>query len=506
MTAKLLLGPPGCGKTHALIEIVRDALDRNVPPESIGFMSFTKKAVDEAATRAGKAFNLGPSQMPYFKTLHALGFMQLGMRRGDVMGKDDWAAISDELGIETIGPATDAAGVTEYLPSGRTLGDQHLRVLERAKLRGVSLEQEFSETNNYRLDWTTIQRLERILKEYRAQLGKATFLDMLQELLESGNFPRLRLLIVDEAQDLAPLQWDIVHELAKRADEVYFAGDDDQAIHRWAGVDVKRFLTCTEDVKVLDQSYRLPKTVFDLSNEIVQRIHTRMPKEYKPTDEVGAVAYHRHEWDLPLEQGSWTLMARTNQLVKAWAETLRTDGFLFSVNGTSSLPADIRKAMKAWTALQGNRAISLAEVKALAQKLDPKRKLINSRRYKAAMQTMDPTLSYGREDMAAFFGMNLPMDRPIVDLMKLTLDEESYLRSVIRRNEDPAGKPRIDLSTIHRMKGGEDDNVALMLSSTQAAARNSDPDDEHRTFYVGATRARKALHIVEGDRRYRYAL
>ena len=51
--------------------------------------------------------------------------------------------------------------------------------------------------------------------------------------------------MVDEAQDLTPLQWDMVVKMSEGVDSVYIAGDDDQAIYEWNGADVicfKRFL------------------------------------------------------------------------------------------------------------------------------------------------------------------------------------------------------------------------------------------------------------------------
>ena len=64
----------------------------------------------------------------------------------------------------------------------------------------------------------------------------------------------------------------------------------------------------------------------------------------------------------------------------------------------------------------------------------------------------------------------------------------------------------IELSTIHGAKGGEADNVVLLLDLSRKSeeALINNPDDEHRVFYVGATRAKKELWLVrsESDREY----
>ena len=52
---------------------------------------------------------------------------------------------------------------------------------------------------------------------------------------------KLKVMFVDEAQDLSPLQWKM-YDLKSNSDDVYLAGDDDQAIYTWAGVDVNRFI------------------------------------------------------------------------------------------------------------------------------------------------------------------------------------------------------------------------------------------------------------------------
>jgi superfamily I DNA/RNA helicase len=58
--------------------------------------------------------------------------------------------------------------------------------------------------------------------------------------------------------------------------------------------------------------------------------------------------------------------------------------------------------------------------------------------------------------------------------------------------------PRIKLSTIHGTKGGEAENVVLFRDLT-AAALKSAGDDLHRVFYVGVTRTKSSLYLVEPE-------
>ena len=80
---------------------------------------------------------------------------------------------------------------------------------------------------------------------------------------------------------------------------------------------------------------------------------------------------------------------------------------------------------------------------------------------------------------------------------KLPEIDRAYIVAMLRRGEKFNKEPRITVSTIHGSKGGEADNVALILDSPKVIREKGDGDSEHRVFYVGATRARKSLHIVE---------
>ena len=55
----------------------------------------------------------------------------------------------------------------------------------------------------------------------------------------------------------------------------------------------------------------------------------------------------------------------------------------------------------------------------------------------------------------------------------------------------------IEISTIHATKGREADNVIILPDMTYTTYKGmlKDPDNEHRVFYVAATRAKQNLYI-----------
>jgi superfamily I DNA/RNA helicase len=81
---------------------------------------------------------------------------------------------------------------------------------------------------------------------------------------------------------------------------------------------------------------------------------------------------------------------------------------------------------------------------------------------------------------------------------KLPDADRAYIVALLRRGEKFNAQPRIRLSTIHQSKGGEADNVVLFSDLAPAAARDFN-NDTHRVFYVGVTRTRQSLYIVEPE-------
>jgi superfamily I DNA/RNA helicase len=83
-------------------------------------------------------------------------------------------------------------------------------------------------------------------------------------------------------------------------------------------------------------------------------------------------------------------------------------------------------------------------------------------------------------------------------LTKIADDKKEYLISLLRRGVKLSQAPKVRLSTIHGAKGGEADNVMLLMDLSPKFAKEyaSNADNVHRLFYVGVTRAKQSLHLV----------
>ena len=234
MTPTIYLGPPGTGKTTTLLDRVDTELNRGTPPDRIGYFSFTRRAAEEAVTRASTKFNLTPRQLPNFRTLHSFAFRALGLSSSDVFQGPKLRAFADWARIAISGQTWSEDGSL----NGFEAGDRILFLENLARIRCVSLREQYDEWGDDGLDWNEVCRVSNALKAFKTRHGLLDFTDMISEFLRSGVTVDLDSLIVDECQDISALQWRMVRHLAANAKSVAVAGDDDQAVYHWAGADV----------------------------------------------------------------------------------------------------------------------------------------------------------------------------------------------------------------------------------------------------------------------------
>lgn len=494
MNPHIILGPPGTGKTTRLIGIVEDALASGVAPNKVGYISFTKKATNEAMDRACEKFGLKNKDLPHFRTLHSMAFRSLSLNRNQVMSPKMLKEFGELMGI----PMRGYMNMSEGTVSGNQTGDRMLFLIGLARARCVDLFHQWQE-NPDDLQWFDVERTARGLEKYKQSRRVIDFTDMLDRFIMRGNPPNLDLLVVDEAQDLSKLQWDMVRVMAEHAKRVVIAGDDDQAIFQWAGADVKHFISMQGTVEHLEQSYRIPRKVQAVAAEVLGQIRNRRDKVWAPREADGSVEHYSSPEHIDPSSGSWLFLARNNYLLDEYEERLRNMGYLYLRGDNLSIPEKDIRAIQVWESLRKGGSHGYSDVLEVYRRT----RRIQRNFIEEAQQTETFTLS----KLTREWGLQAP-DIWHRFLDRISLDQRLYLVAALKRGEQPIRTPRIHLSTIHGAKGGEADNVVLMNDMAPRTYRDAclHPDDERRVLYVGLTRARQCLHLIQPKTKYSFAV
>ena len=494
-----IFGPPGTGKTTTLLNMVDEALSSGIPPQRIAFLAFTKKAATEAKERAAERFGLdAKTDLIHFRTLHSLALNMTDIRSEQVMQETHFRELSRAIGV-TLG-AAKSGNFDEDMPSMVASNDPILGLINLSRLRKVPLRQQYNESN-LETDWSTVQYVDKCLHDYKESLGLFDFTDMLVEFVNGAErfCPEFDLCFLDEAQDLSPLQWDLAHAIDKKSARMYCAGDDDQAIYRWAGADVDHFINLPGGSETLSQSYRIPQAVHKLAEGVVRRIGSRFPKSYEPKTEIGKVVRISTLGALDMAQGSWLILSQAGYLLQPVARDLKSSGYLFNYRGHRSINEKVSEAVNGWEQLRKGREVSGLVARKIYGFMSIGVSVL--RGYKKLVGIEDHDLV----DLATLksnYGLLATVDMIWSEALdKLPDSDRAYVTALLRRGEKFNGVPRITASTIHGAKGGEADNVVLFTDLSPAAdnAMRTNPDDMHRVFYVGVTRTKKNLYIVDSE-------
>lgn len=460
MEVRVTFGPPGTGKTTAMLDRVAEHLEAGVAPGRIAFVSYTRKAVIEAKERAAERFGMNPKEFHAFRTIHSTAYHALRIRRDEMMGNSDYAAIGNLLGVKFGSKRSALDGLT----ASDDTGDYMLQLINLSNARGVDLREVWNTTDR-ELDWFRLRQMQSTLEQYKQDMLKVDFDDLLLTFARERPYLDVDAAVIDEAQDLSNAQWNVAKCAFRKASYIDIAGDDDQAIYCWSGANVERFLSIRGTSRVLDKSYRLPRTVHRLAATIVSRISHRHAKHWEPKDADGSVTYLNDEWQVDLSSGEWLLLARNGYLLNDLRELCIARGLAYFLNGSPSVNQEDVQAIAAWVRRQRGEDLSQEQTTHLKK------------------YTRDSDLNKEWYDA----------------LTRIPATRREYYLSILRQGGRLQDPPRITISTIHGIKGGEADNVLLLtdMANRTYESMQAMPDNEHRVFYVGVTRAKQNLHIVQ---------
>jgi DNA helicase-2/ATP-dependent DNA helicase PcrA len=490
----IILGPPGTGKTTTLLDLVDQFIQQGIRPKQIGYFSFTRKAAREAATRAAEKFGLDAEKdLENFRTLHSYAFSRLAMSKEKMMTAENYREFGKLVGIPIkTGKHSEDDGTFNS-------DNEYLTIMNTARVKRMDLLEYYdSRQNILDIERDTLYLLSEELKRYKKEKGLKDFTDLLEDYIAQETKQSFEALFIDEAQDLSLIQWDMVRSMWANANKTYIAGDDDQAIFKWAGADVDHFIALKEevnDIKVLDQSYRIPGgPIHELSQKIISKVQNRFNKDYKPRTEHGILRRYSDVTQVNMSEGNWLVLSSANHFLDDVKDLCELQGWYYQHKGSNSVPLKLLIALNNWEKWRkGDIALGTIEIKNIYEYLGD-RVLPGFRKGK----TLHSDKKYLIRDCRAEHGL-VTEDVWYEAFDGLDTITENYIRNMRANGEQINKNPRIIMSTIHGAKGGEADKVLLMQDLTNAALETMsyDPDELHRLFYTGATRAKRELHVLD---------
>ena len=286
----------GSGKTQVIsqriINILHEKGPSGITPNNIVAFTFTDKAAAEMKNRIHKlareqlGSEFGLAEM-YIGTIH--GFC-LDMLQTYLFKFLKFSVLSEVQQRLLIDRHSRESGLSDLVT---TTGHQLQRWKDSKLYQKV-----LSMVREAQIDEAALEDhpIRAALAKYHALLDKKRYLDYSRILFEAvtalfnnkqlrGKIAcRVKYLIVDEYQDVNPLQECLIKQLHDLGAQLCVVGDDDQTIYQWNGSDIGNILSFAERYpgvhKVpLGENFRSSKGIVETAKSVVERNTGRLPKD-----------------------------------------------------------------------------------------------------------------------------------------------------------------------------------------------------------------------------------
>lgn len=533
----VMVAGPGSGKTATLVKRIKRLVAEETAPSKIIVLTFTNAAAREIESRLTvMAHENGDESMPpieaklelgFVGTLHAFALRML-KAHGEAMGYGSRISIiSPESAVDLL--ASKAASLKCKTPMKELL---ELKAVGRP-LRGaqLSLAQTVVATFYDDLRDAGVVDYDILLTEFHRML-----------ILGNGPAPfnisdQFEHLMVDEAQDSAPIDW-MIYDALPIANKAW-VGDPDQAIYGFRGGRVALFNEQSRnpagELILLEQNFRSAPAICRCAQRLIELNEGRVAKEtISAVDidglvvDVGPFANEGEEIAKiaatirgePSKGESWAIIARTNAVADGFRQMLPHMGVPVVELKRTELPRDWRLARAFIELLVAPENDSLAffylialyeskgatpkeareSAHAVRRQATAAGKSINraklgigvvTRPADALKALAGEKVSREASFMVAEKFRELPPDATMLDLALTLAEVREYAKEIEGEG--------VRIMTMHGSKGREFDNVVIVgfeQESCPGRAVRIGEDaiaEERRLAYVAMTRARKRL-------------
>ena len=505
-------GGPGSGKTSYATQIVQSY---GVSPSELAALTLRKKMADDLArklTQQGIADS--SDELPYCSTMHGV------IRRWFDFPSDASIYGNREAGTPNLQKAFFEERRIPFNESGEDifgtipdkLGNLFL-ALRTWLIHTMHKPQEWGKAplaaefirhgGGHRL----FMRLLKEYEDFKLDNDLWDFDDLILAALRSDQAPPVKLVLVDECQDNSLAMHAITAKWAQKIPIVILAGDPNQSIYGFLGSDPKLFWNHTKARKEinLEKCYRIPENTWEVAKSILEASRHPVPdfKFDKKEGIVKRIAAHKL-LDI-LRQHPWPAfhLVRANFQRERIAELLIKVGRPFKGYASRWTDADfhlynaifeIRKYAE--NGFDSEKLIPLPYLKRLAEVFPKqffnckKNEITSEWEWKEIHKVLKPLLI-----------SRLLSPDPLAHTLKSGISETQKLKVVnaLRYNDRKLTEADLHrIMTIHEAKGLECDTVFLYSEWTRKIKHEANFREEARVWFVGATRHRHMLIIVDG--------
>ena len=500
----IIPGPPGTGKTHHLINhyLMKEVEEYKTSTNKIAYITFSNAATNEALKRIGNLFPKLNIKKDFLnvKTMHKMGTRELGINTNErlLKGNGKWKAFKNFSKI--CSDISFEAGESDNgMPSYQ---GREMKIIEYARSKKIDLlEAAIQLDYHHFVDIDFIEQVNADLQSYKQQTGMIEFSDMINEFVKKDKCPPLDVVFLDEAQDLSPLQWDMFFYIESKCKRSYIAGDDDQTIYSFQGADADIFINLKGTLDPRTQSRRVPRSVLKKALTVLPHISKRREKVWLPRDAEGKVFENYSLDNIDFTQGNWMVLTITNEMMRPVVEHLNFLNIRFDCKFNDLLPKSLLQAYRVWTRLNQGATVSGEEALSVYEYLS-----YDMKHTKWGFTSGDSLQNIDTVDLDELMLNHGLLINGSWEQLNIKEESKLYIKKLLKLGEDLFKDARIKISTIHGVKGEQCDNVVLFTDLTkkiyEEAQKNADP--LHRTFFVGITRTKENLYIMQSTEEYYY--